>query len=92
LLTGAKNSKVLVGSPVVAKDLAKACVSVWVAVEETGRNNQWFEEIFLVVLFLILSARFEKLEIRQSVMSLFKSLRGVDWFMRAVSDLWKTEK
>ncbi len=34
-------AQVLVGSDAIVRDLAKACISVWVAVEETGRHNQW---------------------------------------------------
>jgi hypothetical protein len=84
---------VLIGSSVVSKRLARACVAVWVAVEDTGRNNQWFVLCFgRFIFFFNLMQRYEKLEIRQSIMSLFQSLRGVDWFMRSISSLWHSDK
>ncbi len=66
----------LIGSPAVERKLASSCVSVWVAVEETGRHNQWYEKLY----------------IRQNVMTLFQTLRGVEWWDRSVLKLWKEEK
>ena len=58
----------LYGSPTVEKLLAPACAAVWVAVEETGRHDNYWEKIMT----------------RQHVSGLFEKLAGVEWFNRSM--------
>merc|ERR1711964_924836 len=68
--------EVLYGSPVVEQRLASGCVAVWVAVEETGRNDQWYE----------------KTVTRQLILNLFEKMRGVPWFNRCLLRMFEEEK
>lgn len=64
------------GSAVVERKLASSCVSVWVAVEETGRHGQYYEKLFT----------------RQHVMNLFRRLCRVPWWDKSLLQMWNNDR